>query len=107
VRPPRSARLLAPASYRRLAIGADERHLVSAYGIATTTLDVVPLAKVQSLRWTQGPLQRRLGLSSLHVDTAGRRLPGAVAVHRGAQEGQVLLAELTRAARAARALNPG
>jgi putative membrane protein len=107
LRPPRSARLRAPASYRRLAIGADERHLVSTYGIATTTVDVVPLAKVQSLRWTQGPLQRRLGLSSVHVDTAGRRLPGTVAVHRGAQEGQALLAELTRAARAARAVSPG
>ena len=67
----------------------------------------MPLAKVQSLRWTQGPLQRRLGLSSVHVDTAGRRLPGTVAVHRGAQEGQALLAALTRAARAARAVNPG
>ena len=107
VRPPRSARLRAPASYRRLAIGTDERHLVSTYGIATTTVDVVPLAKVQSLRWTQGPLQRRLGLSSVHVDTAGRRLPGTVAVHRGAQEGQVLLAELTRASRAARAVSRG
>ena len=63
VKPPRSARLRAPASYRRLAIGSDGRHLVSTYGIATTTVDVVPLAKVQSLRWTQGPLQRRLGLS--------------------------------------------
>ena len=92
VRPPRSARLRAPASYRRLAVGTDGRHLVSTYGIATTTVDVVPLAKVQSLRWTQGPLQRRLGLSSVHVDTAGRRLPGTVAVHRGAQEGQELLA---------------
>ena len=107
VRPPSSARLRAPASYPRLAIGTDERHLVSTYGIATTTVDVVPLAKVQSLRWTQGPLQRRLGLSSVHVDTAGRRLPGAVAVHRGAQEGRVLLAELTEAARAARAVSAG
>ena len=107
LRPPRSARLRAPASYRRLAIGADDRHLVSTYGIATTTVDVVPLAKVQSLRWTQGPLQRRLGLSSVHVDTAGRRLPGTVAVHRGAQEGQALLDQLTQAARAARALSRG
>ena len=107
VKPPAGARLRAPVSYRRLAIGTDERHLVSAYGIATTTLDVVPLAKVQSLRWTQGPLQRRLGLSSVHVDTAGRRLPGAVAVHRGEQEGQALLAELTEAARAARAVSAG
>ncbi|MHB1500326.1 MAG: PH domain-containing protein, partial [Candidatus Dormibacteria bacterium] len=31
----------------------------------------VPLAKVQSVRWTQGPLQRRLRLASVHLDIAG------------------------------------
>ncbi|CAA9359831.1 MAG: transmembrane protein, distant homology with ydbT [uncultured Frankineae bacterium] len=107
VRPPRAARLRAPASYRRLALGLDDRHLVSAYGIATTTTDVVPLAKVQSLRLTQGPLQRRLGLSSVHVDTAGRRLPGTVALHRGDAEGRVLLGELTERAKVARAVDAG
>ena len=60
------------------------------------------IAKVQSLRLTSGPLQRRLGLCSLHVDTAGRRLTGAVAVHRGAAEGQALLDDLAARARAAR-----
>ena len=103
VRAPRAARLRAPVSYRRLAIGLDSRHLVSAYGIATTTTDVVPLAKVQSLRLSQGPWQRRLGLSSVSVDTAGRRLPGTVALHRGEAEGRVLLQELTERARQARA----
>ncbi len=107
VRPPRAARLRAPVSYRRLALGADARHLVSTSGIVTTTTDVVPLAKVQSLRLTQGPWERRLGLRSLHVDTAGRRLPGAVARHRGDREATALLAELARAAAAARALSPG
>ena len=101
-RPPRAARLLAPLSYRRLALGLDDRHLVSTYGVLTTTTDVVPLAKVQSLRLTAGPLQRRLGLCTLHVDTAGRRLPGTVVPHRGAQEGQALLDELSVRARAAR-----
>ena len=102
-RPPRSARLRAPVSYPRLGLGVDERHLVSSYGIATTTTEVVPLAKVQSLRLTQGPWQRQLGLSSVHVDTAGRRLPGTVALHRGADEGEALLRDLTEKARAARA----
>ena len=101
--PPRSARLRAPASYPRLGLGRDDRHVVSAYGLATTTTDIVPLAKVQSLRLTQGPWQRRLGLSSVHVDTAGRRLPGTVALHRGADEGAALLHELSERARAARA----
>ena len=100
--PPPAARLRAPLLHRRLALGLDDRHLVSAYGVATTTTDVVPLAKVQSLRLTQGPWQRRLGLCSLHVDTAGRRLPGTVALHRGEPEGRQLLADLARRARAAR-----
>ena len=64
---------------RRLAVGLDGRHLVAASGILTTTTDVVPLGKVQSLRVHQGPWQRRLGLASVHADTAGRRLTGAVA----------------------------
>ena len=32
----------------------------------------VPLAKVQSLRRVEGPVQRRLGLATVHLDTAGR-----------------------------------
>ena len=104
-RPPRRARWRAPLSHRRLAIGIDGRHLVSTHGVLTTTTDVVPLAKVQSLRLTSGPLQRRLGLTSLHVDTAGRRLPGTVAPHRGDEEAARLLAETTVLARAARQLS--
>ena len=99
--PPR-ARLRAPLQLPRLRVGVDDRHLVSTYGVVTTTTDVVPLAKLQSLRVTDGPWQRRLRLASLHADTAGRRLPGAVARHRSAEEARALLAELTARARAAR-----
>lgn len=102
-RPPRAARWRAPLSHRRLRIGLDGRHFVSTHGVFTTTTDVVPLAKVQSLRLTQGPLQRRLGLTSLHADTAGRRLTGTVAPHRADGEAARLLAEATTLARAARA----
>jgi len=102
-RPPRAARWRAPLSHRRLAIGLDAFHVVSTHGVLTTTTEVVPLTKVQSLRLTQGPLQRRLGLTSLHVDTAGRRLPGTVAPHRGDAEAARLLADTTTLARAARA----
>ncbi len=97
---PRAARWRAPLSARRLAVGLDATHLVSTYGVLTTTTDVVPLTKVQSLRVTQGPWQRALGLSSLHADTAGRRLPGAVAPHR--RDTAALLEEAADLARAAR-----
>ncbi len=100
--PPPSARFRAPLSVRRMRIGADRRHVIASHGVFTTTTDVVPLAKVQSLRVTTGPWQRRLGLASLHVDSAGRRLPGAVLRHRSAREADELLDVLTARARAAR-----
>jgi putative membrane protein len=101
---PERARWRAPLSRRRLRAGLDDRHLVTTSGVLTTTTDVVPLAKVQSLRLTAGPWQQRLGLTTLHVDTAGRRLPGAKAHHRDAAEAAALLDELSRRTRAARRL---
>lgn len=92
----------APLSRRRLRIATDGRHVVSCSGFVTTTTDIVPLAKVQSLRLTQGAWQRRLGLASVHVDSAGRRLTGAVLAHRAVAEAEDLLAVLTAQARAAR-----
>ena len=99
---PRRARLRAPLSAPRLRLGLDAAHLATATGIFTTTTDVVPLAKVQSLRLVQGPWQRRLRLATVHADSAGRRLRGAVARHRDAGEAARLLADLTARARAAR-----
>jgi putative membrane protein len=99
---PRRARWRAPLSTRRLRAGLDERHLVTTHGVLTTTTDVVPLAKVQSLRVTSGPWQRRLGLATVHADTAGRRLPGGAARHRDAAEARALLAELAARSRTAR-----
>jgi putative membrane protein len=99
---PGQARWRAPLQARKLRAAFDDRHLVSSYGIVTTTTDIAPLAKVQSLRLTQGPWERRLGLASLHADTAGRRLPGATLLHRGASEAAALLDDLTARARAAR-----
>lgn len=99
---PDRARWRAPLSKPRLRAGLDDRHLVTTYGVLTTTTDVVPLAKVQSLRLTSGPWQQRLGLATVHADNAGRRLPGAKAEHRDDQEARALLAELALRARAAR-----
>ena len=93
---PSSARWRAPLQHRRLRIGLDDRHVVATSGVVTTTTDIAPRAKVQSLRTTQGPYERRLGLASLHVDTAGRRLPGAVLAHRDAGEAAALLELLSR-----------
>jgi putative membrane protein len=57
--------------------------------------------KAQSLRRVQGPVQRRLGLASLYVDTVGRRVHAAIR-DRDAAEADAALEELTVHARAAR-----
>ena len=101
VRPPRRARWRAPLSLPRLGIALDDTHLVARTGVLEVTTVVVPLEKAQSLRLTQGPLQRRLRLASVEVDTAGRRWRAA-ALHRDAAAAAALLEELTSLAREAR-----
>jgi putative membrane protein len=68
--------------------------------------DIVPHEKVQSVRLTQGPLQRRLRLATLHLDTT----PGpvqATAPHRDEVEARQLLdAEIERARRARATARP-
>ena len=100
---PRVARWRAPLQARRLRVGLDDRHVVTTSGAVTTVTDIAPLSKVQSVRLTQGPYERRLRLASVHVDTAGRRLPGAVAAHRDERGAGALLEEITERARSARA----
>ncbi|MCW2620671.1 MAG: Bacterial rane flanked domain protein, partial [Frankiales bacterium] len=99
---PARARWRAPLSSRLLAAGLDDHLVVAVSGVLTRTTEIVPLAKVQSLRLRQGPWERRLDLASLHVDSAGRQLPGAVLRHRDAAEAAGLLADLTRRSRAER-----
>lgn len=100
---PRSARWLDPAAWRQLGVGADDRVLVTRRGRFTRVVDVVLHEKVQSVRLSQGPVQRRLGLATLHLDTT----PGpvsAVAPHRDATEARRLVdaeVDLARTARAA------
>lgn len=105
---PRRARRRAPLGYRRLALARDERFSLITSGVLKRQTDIVPHAKVQSVRRTQGPWQRRLHLSSLHLDTAGRQLH-AVARHRDADEVERLVVEgaaLARRARAAEVVAP-
>ena len=64
----------------------------------------MPLEKVQSLRRVQGPVQRRLNLATVHVDTAGRAVRAALRDRDTAEADQALAsyAELARAARRTR-----
>ncbi|MHB8394540.1 MAG: PH domain-containing protein [Candidatus Dormibacteria bacterium] len=71
---PSRAHLKTPLSYHFLAVG-----LTPGWGAATTgrlrrVTTWVALNKVQSVRWSQGPVQRRLRLATIHLDVAGRRV---------------------------------
>ena len=101
-RPPRRAMIRAPFSYHLLAFWHDRgRHSFSRTGRVRPEVVAVPLEKVQSVRLRQGPLQRWLGLATVHIDTAGRGWQ-ARAVCRDAGEAEGMVTWLTELARQAR-----
>jgi putative membrane protein len=99
--PPARARLKSPLRFRNLSWGANERYAVTTSGRLQRATHWVPLAKVQSIRLVEGPVQRRLRLVSLHLDTAGRKVH-AVLRDRDRTEGAQLMRELPDRCREAR-----
>jgi putative membrane protein len=98
---PRRARWLRPIGWRFLRYGSDDKVFVSEAGWVNRRTAVVPHAKMQSVRITQGPLQRSLNLASVHVDTPVGPVD-AVALHRSSEEARRIAesqAELARHAR--------
>jgi putative membrane protein len=98
----RSARWKAPLAYHFLGWGGNDRYVVASCGRVCRTTTWVPLEKAQSIRWVQGPVQRRLGLASVRVDVAGRRVTASIR-DRAAAEADEILWRLPAQARAARA----
>jgi putative membrane protein len=107
--PPERSRWVAPVRRRFMSSGGGDGLVVSREGLVNRRTHVVPHARVQSLQLHQGPLQRRLGLADLQVDSP----PGPVKVrarHRDAGEARALLErenEVARRARAARSPGAG
>lgn len=100
-RVPRRAAWLRPIGWLRLAYGADDRIIVAREGVFYRTLTIVPHAKTQSVRLSQGPIQRRLKLATVAVDTT----PGpvdAVLRHRPELQAREILEAQARRARLAR-----
>ncbi len=88
--------------YHHLAAGHSPDYVLAGSGRLRRVTDLVPLAKVQSLRWIQGPAQRRLGLATVHVDVAGRTVYAELR-DRDAAEADALIRELPGLCRSARA----
>jgi len=103
-RPPRRARWKAPLSYHFLAAGHDDRLAVSVVGRIRKVTTMVPLEKTQSVRFVQGPLQRRLTLATVHVDAAGH--VRAEFRERPQEQARRLVDELAALSREARRRDP-
>ncbi len=99
---PERSRRRAWIQWRQLAVGWDDQVFITRSGRIVARWDVVPHARTQSVRVTQGPWQRSLGLASVHVDST----PGAVKIiglHRDAAEARRLAQEQADRATVARA----
>lgn len=73
---PDRCRRRSPIQWRRIAVAWDTMVLATRRGRVTRRLAVIPHARTQSVRVTQGPWERALDLATLHVDTT----PGPVSV---------------------------
>ena len=100
VKVPPAARWRAPFQCSQLTAGSNPDVFVSRGGWLTRYIDVVPHARTRSVRVTQGPWQRALGLATTHVDsTPGPIRPGAA--QRDAMDARVLAeAQVALASRA-------
>jgi putative membrane protein len=101
VPPPVRARWKSPLRYHWLGVDWNAGAVAVHGGRVTRRTVWVPLAKVQSLRLVQGPVQRRLRLATIHVDAAGRRVTASIR-DRDVAEAERLLGELAEACRRAR-----
>ena len=99
--PPRRARWKAPLSFHFLSAGYDGAHAVCVTGRIARTTTWVPLEKSQSIRRVQGPLQRPLGLATVHLDVAGKRRRAEFRDREVAEADRLVdeLSELSRSAR--------
>lgn len=88
-RPPRRAGRCFPLWWRGYGIAVDDTVFASRHGLLRRSLALVPHAKVQSVRLTQGPWQRLWRVADVHVDTgAGKTVTARL---RDAQEAAQLL----------------
>ena len=102
--PPPRARIKSPLRYPHLAWGRSDTCAVTTTGWPGRVTSWVPFEKVQSIRLVRGPLQRRLRLATIHLDTAGRSMHAAL-TDRDEVEADRLLVELVERCRAARRLS--
>ncbi len=93
---PSRARGLDPIGQPQLYVGLDGVLAVTRRGYFTTRTDIVPRHKIQSVHVQQGPLQGRLRLASVHIDSPVGPV-AAIAAHRDQTEAWAIALALTKA----------
>ncbi|MFJ9248966.1 PH domain-containing protein [Streptomyces sp. NPDC101776] len=88
-RPPRRAGRCVPLWWRGYGLAVTDTVFAARHGLLRRSLALVPHAKVQSVRLTQGPWERLWGLAEVHVDTGANAT--VTARLRGAEEAAELL----------------
>ncbi|MFD6325563.1 PH domain-containing protein [Streptomyces sp. NPDC058442] len=68
-RSPRRARWCMPVWWRGYGLAVTDTVFAARHGLLSRTVALVPHAKVQSVRLTQGPWERARGVADVHVDT--------------------------------------
>jgi putative membrane protein len=97
---PARARWLHPFALHSFGAGLTNDVFISRWGLLTRELQLVPYARLQSVRVVQGPIQRLLRLATVYADTAGGR--SAAAHDRDVHDAWFLADQLTMRARHAR-----
>ncbi|MFI8498948.1 PH domain-containing protein [Streptomyces sp. NPDC085524] len=99
--PRAAARWVVPVWWKGYALAVSPDVFAARHGRLCRRTDIVPHAKVQSVRLTQGPWERARGLADVHVDTGAN---GTVTARlRAADEAAGLLAAQAARARTSRA----
>ncbi|MFG2883796.1 PH domain-containing protein [Streptomyces sp. NPDC048297] len=99
-RPPRRAGRCVPVWWRGHGLAVTESVFAARHGLLSRRLSLVPHAKVQSVRLTQGPWKRLWRLADVHVDTGADKT--VTARLRGAEEAARLLREQAARSRTGR-----
>jgi putative membrane protein len=68
--------LISVANYRNMAYALSERYFCARRGWVGRSTSIVPINKIQAVEVFQTPFDRRLGLATLSVDTAGQAYTG-------------------------------
>ncbi|MFF4725236.1 PH domain-containing protein [Streptomyces mirabilis] len=72
-RPPRRAWWCVPLWWRGYGLAVTDTVFAARHGLLRRRLSLVPHAKVQSVRLTQGPWERFKGVADVHVDTGANQ----------------------------------